>query len=502
MKHSRTLLLVLAVLLAVSGLASSQSWTPLTHQPTFNASTPLLLTDGTVIAHPTSSRNWWKLTPDINGSYVNGTWTQIASLPAGYAPLDFGSAVLPDGRVIIEGGEYNNGTAVWTNLGAIYDPIANTWTAVNPPNFFVMIGDAEGTLLPDGTYLQTDCCDVPPQAAKFNEAAFLSNPTQDPNNYWSFTGAGKFDVYDEEGLTKLPNGNILTVDAYVFQYDANGTNSEIYNTATGTWSSAGSTGVQLWDSYPNQNNASYEVGPASLRPDGTVFATGANGGGAGHTSVYDTHTGLWTPGPDFPSNLDIADGPACLLPSGNVLVDTSPGIFQTGVQFFEWDGSTLTSVPGTPRSTRESSYYNNMVMLPTGQVMMTDVGRFVYLYNSLGNPNPAWAPQILLSGSQTTNYVRGNSYMLYGNRFSGMAMGCTYGDDESEDSNYPIVRFTNNATGHVFFGRTTFTSSYGVQVSGPMSTHLQIPASMETGPAQMVVIVNGIPSAPVVVNIQ
>ena len=36
----------------------------------------------------------------------------------------------------------------------------------------------------------------------------------------------------------MPNGNLLTVDAYVFQYDATGTNSEIYNTPTGTWSSA------------------------------------------------------------------------------------------------------------------------------------------------------------------------------------------------------------------------------------------------------------------------
>jgi hypothetical protein len=38
--------------------------------------------------------------PDIHGSYVNGTWSPIASMPAGYGPLYFGSAVLPDGRVV------------------------------------------------------------------------------------------------------------------------------------------------------------------------------------------------------------------------------------------------------------------------------------------------------------------------------------------------------------------------------------------------------------------
>lgn len=68
-----------------------------------------------------------------NGSYVNGRWQSIAPrcrpsaaalnpMPAGYAPLYFASAGLPDGRMIVEGGEYNNLNAAWTNKGAIYDP--------------------------------------------------------------------------------------------------------------------------------------------------------------------------------------------------------------------------------------------------------------------------------------------------------------------------------------------------------------------------------------------
>ena len=69
--------------------------------------------------------DWWKLTPDINGSYVNGSWSQLASLASDYGPLFFGSAVLADGRVLVEGGEQNFSQYVWTNKGAIYDPIAN-----------------------------------------------------------------------------------------------------------------------------------------------------------------------------------------------------------------------------------------------------------------------------------------------------------------------------------------------------------------------------------------
>jgi hypothetical protein len=52
---------------------------------------------------------------------------------------------------------------------------------------------------------------------------------------WTPTGKNKFDVHDEEGWTLLPNKKVLTVDAYVFAYDAGGTNSEIYNPSSGKW---------------------------------------------------------------------------------------------------------------------------------------------------------------------------------------------------------------------------------------------------------------------------
>ena len=90
------------------------------------AANPVLLTDGTVLVQDAGCQGWWKSTPNSGGSYVNGTWTQMASLPLDYSPLYHSSAVLPDGRVIIMGAEYNFFNLVWTNLGAIYDPVSNT----------------------------------------------------------------------------------------------------------------------------------------------------------------------------------------------------------------------------------------------------------------------------------------------------------------------------------------------------------------------------------------
>src|SRR5258708_5089656 len=158
--------------------ASVATWTKITTAPSVSVGSMLLLTDGRVLVHSEPNctgctgnySNWYTLTPDNTGNYVNGTWTQVASLPSGYEPLFFGSAVLPDGKVVIQGGEYNcpssRCSGVWQSLGAIYDPAANTWTSTVPPTRS-NIGDAESVVLPDGTWMLAECC-----AIAFGNSAF------------------------------------------------------------------------------------------------------------------------------------------------------------------------------------------------------------------------------------------------------------------------------------------------------------------------------------------
>src|SRR5262245_15623678 len=105
------------------------TWTPLVNAPPAFFDGCLVLTDGSVMCHGYNSNQWHRLKPDAFGSYANGTWNNppIAPMPNGndpnfgcvnctYAPLYFASAVLPDGRVIVIGGEYVNLTPVWTNI--------------------------------------------------------------------------------------------------------------------------------------------------------------------------------------------------------------------------------------------------------------------------------------------------------------------------------------------------------------------------------------------------
>jgi hypothetical protein len=464
-------------------------WTRTTNNPPVNAGTILLLTDGTVIAHEESDQNgnvatnsWYKLTPDINGSYLNGTWSQIASMAANYGPLFFGSAVLPDGRVVVEGGEYNQYGSGFTNLGAIYDPVANTWTSVNPPTGWSSIGDASTVVLSNGQLMLANA--ISTQAALLNALTLT----------WTTTGSGKFDSNDEEGWTLLPNGKVLTVDAYVGHYQSNGINYELYDPTAGTWSVAGTTPVQLWDSAANcggQGHASYEVGPAILLPNGTIFATGANSCGPGHTAIYDTTAGTWTAGPDFPSNLDIADGPAALEPNGKMLMMTSPLIFNSGAVFFEWDGTSLTQVAGPPNAPNVSSFQGHLLVLPTGQIMYTDYTTDVEIFT----PTPGnydWVPTATLAALAYSRATIG--FELVGTKFNGLSQASAYGDDLQNATNYPIVRITNIATGHVFYCRTQNPSTMAVGFAGPESVRVFIPLNMETGPSYLEVVANGIPS--------
>jgi hypothetical protein len=480
-------------------LRGPSPWTPLANQPSFladGAANPILLTDGTVLVQDAGFPDWWKLTPDSSGSYVNGTWTQVASLPASYSPLYHSSAVLPDGRLIIEGGEYllsldqTQFDAVWSAKGAIYDPLANKWTMVAPPSFFggfgpfaQTIGDAQSVVLANGTFMQANCCTT--------QSALLDPKTLT----WTPTGAGKFDIHDEEGWTLLPSGEVLTVDAYVGSYDRSGRNSEVYDPVTGTWSSAGSTVVQLWDSCGGENGASYEVGPGVLRPDGTVFYAGSNSCGAGNTAIYDTHTRSWHAGPAFPGDNDIADGPAALEPNGKVLMMASPRFGLAPVTFFEWDGAHLTQVQGTPNAPNDSSFFGGMLVLPTGQILLTDFSNDIEIYTPATGPTTG-APVIVAAPKTLAS---GKSYEIAGVGFNGLSQGAAYGDDVQSATNFPLVRTTNLATGHVQYSRTHDHSSMAVASGDLVTTHFDVPKNIETGPAKLEVVANGIASAPLAV---
>ena len=282
MKVLRNFGIVLLTLLAWSGIAGAQAftagkWQSLKNAPSFSADTPLLLTNGTVMVHQYQSVKWWQLTPDITGNYVNGTWTELASAPTGYEPLYFASAVLADGNVVVEGGEYN-GDQTETTEGAIYNPFTNTWTSISPPTGWTAIGDAQSVVLADDTFMLGNCgftgtiCSSLSDPFQFQQALLTESSLT-----WTITGTGKADQNSEEGWALLPNGEVMVVDM------DNGTESELYDPSTGSWSLAGSTVAPLVET------TCYEIGPMVLQPNGILFAIGGNN----NTALYNTNTSTW-----------------------------------------------------------------------------------------------------------------------------------------------------------------------------------------------------------------
>jgi hypothetical protein len=479
-------------------------------------SNPLLLTDGTVIFNDSGTANWWKLTPDITGSYVNGTWTQIASLPVidstQYAPLYFASAVLPDGRVIIEGGEYQDFNPTWTNDGAIYDPVANAWTAVNPPSGWGydsdgdgVIGDSESTVLADGTYMLAGCCNYPDQEALLDASSLT----------WTFTGAPNAggSYQDEQGYNLLPNGNVLTIDIWTdYPGSASPTNAEQYVPSSGVWTSAGNTPTSLVDPAAC---ATYEIGPAVMRPAGTLVAFGGNTGCTSPfrdpTAIYDTSAGTWSAGPFVPTvcgtkktkPCDLADAPGSMLPNGNVLFAASSGYGDVPTHFFEYTAGNVIHQVADPLYNAHDSgaYYYNLLMLPNGQILMTDFSDQAEVYNQTGTHEASWAPVISSTG-HPTSVVLGDTYTLSGTQLNGLTQGAYYGDDVQAATNFPIVQITNKATGHVFYARTTNPSTRSIEPGASSSVSFTVSAATETGGSTLVVIADGIASKPVAVNVK
>lgn len=255
----------------------------------------------------------------------------------------FGSAVLADGRLFVCGGEYSDTSGSQTQddsvTAEIYDPVADAWTVLPSPPGATQVGDAPICVLPDGRLLLGEIN---------NTNAFLFTPGPDT---WS-SAAAKGTSSSEESWVLTPDATVLTV-----RTDGSGL-AEKFDVATSSWVPAGTLLADIVE------DASAEIGPGILMPDGRAFYVGAN---ASLTSLYTpgasaASAGSWSSGPTIPGQqgdtnpLGTKDGPGALMPGGSVVfaaapVDGSRGNYLSPTRFFEFDGTSIARVTD-PRPTR------------------------------------------------------------------------------------------------------------------------------------------------------
>ncbi|MGD0192738.1 MAG: hypothetical protein ABSD74_18520 [Rhizomicrobium sp.] len=477
---------------------TSGTWAEVTTFPGSGPDTSLLMMNGTVITHDLCTGQWYRLSPDASGNYADGTWSKIGAMPSGYTPLYFASQVLPNGNVIMNGGEYNTGCQDdHTTKGAWYDAPKNKWYAVSPPTGWGTIGDAESMVLQSGTYMLSDCC---------NEDQALAAIGKKGKVTWTATGSGKADDNNEEGWTLLPNGEIFAVDVWLGAPN----HAELYNPSSGTWSATTTAPVGLSD--PD----SFELGPALLLPNGTVFQEGTNPCAkntcASHSATYNPTNATWTQGPDLPQvggdYYTTEDAPASVLPDGNVLAQLSPsyvcsgGAFCSPSHFFEYNGSTWTQVsdPVSGQAASDASYEGRLLPLPNGQILWTSDQGDIEVYTPVGSPNGAWLPTITSVSSTLT--LGQKNIALTGTQLTGVGDGGKYGDDAQMDEKYPLVRISNNSSGAVCFATTTAFSPTSATFTLAKKANKKTGATVcQTGASELEVVVNGISSAPTAVTI-
>jgi hypothetical protein len=301
----RVLSSLISLLILLPGSGFSATWTQLTNPAPFDVQIMVQMTDGTILVQSyDDAQSWAKLTPDATGSYINGTWTVLAK--ALLPQLYFASQILSDGRFWMAGGEYTGPAlqANWGNFAEIYDPVANTWTAVAPfpaqagcPSLKYISGNevtgspiitgiypyttgltigetVTGTGIPGATTIVS--IDSPTQIT-LSKAATSSGTARTINLANAYTLSA---CLGDEPSSLLPGGIILVGDLV-------NRNTWLYNVGTNSWSMSG---AKVY------NDQSDEEGWAKL-PNGTVinydlFQSKSTGGS--YAEIYNPTTGTWS----------------------------------------------------------------------------------------------------------------------------------------------------------------------------------------------------------------
>jgi large repetitive protein len=211
-------------------------------------------------------------------------WSPTGSMAT--ARADFTSTLLPDGDVLVAGGE--NGYETYLGSAELYDPGTGTFTPTGSLN--VARAFASATLLPDGDVLVAGGIGNGPGVLS---SAELYDPA---TGTFSLTGAMIDSGYRLSSVL-LPSGKVL-VEGFV-----SGGGAELYSPTKASWTNTGTVPAPGY------------FDTATLLSDGDVLAAGGQTTAA---ALYDPGTNSWSA---TGSMLVAQLGPtATALPDGQVLV--------------------------------------------------------------------------------------------------------------------------------------------------------------------------------------
>jgi hypothetical protein len=471
-------LLLLAFLTGIVCSFSQPTWTVNPVQSPFRSGgLMLLLPDGSVLCKSSDGGTdgfgnmWFKLTPNAGGSYMNGTWSAVA--PMVDTRLYFSSQILKNGKLYLCGGEYGTGKGT----AELYDPVANTWVNL-PAGQGHYFGDANSEILDDGKILQAELSGNMKQT-------YLYDPL---TNTYSLAPAC-IGQHAEASWMKLPDNSVLFVDLL-------STASERYIPALNQWVADATVPVNLYDPFI------FETGPAMLLPNGKALFFGSTGNTAIYTPSGNSSPGSWITGPPLPAGRGGPDTQSAMEADGKIILTASNAVtatatgFDPPTYFYEFDYTTNTytqvQAPGGGTTVNDSAFNFNMLNLPDGTIMLSQVNNTnFYFHKPAGAAMAAGVPTI----NSITQSGCANSFTATGLLFNGISEGAYFGDDWQMNTNFPIIRLQSGS--NVYYARTYNWNHTGVRTGNLAdTTQFSLPANIPAGTYSLYVVVNGIPSAP------
>jgi len=216
---------------------------------------------------------------------ATGEWYSTGQLNQ-QRPSSHASTILADGRVLVVGGFDPTAPFPVLSSAEIYDPVTQVWTAVGNLTYGRYTPTA--TLLADGKVLVVGGVSA---STGFQNTAELFDPS---TGVWTLTGSLFYYRFGHTA-TRLNDGTVLVTGGLTYSvvprpHDESLDSTEIYDPASGNWSSVG------------RLNMARRYHTATLLPNGQVFVVGGlqhdlyTGGflKLKSSELYDPATFVWT----------------------------------------------------------------------------------------------------------------------------------------------------------------------------------------------------------------
>jgi hypothetical protein len=199
--------------------------------------------------------------------------------------------------------------------------------------------------------------------------------------------------------------------------------------------------------------------------------------------------------------LEAKDVMGMFLPNGDMVIAGSYTYYENNGNFdqrsvlVKWDGVSRVCEPWLPG---DSGYgpvnYHTFNMLPSGEVLVSDVNRYHITTLSTEEATPLAGSPATFTANRTL-VTPGAAITITGTQLNGLHEGSVFGDDRSPRTNFPIAKFTNVATGAVKYGRTRDFTYRGIKGGRTSGCTAIAPDDLPGGTYDVTIVASGVESS-------